>query len=52
MIYANPGSTDSLITFKNTYGNYVGGEWKAPIKGLYFDILQAVFALMKDQWLK
>ena len=42
MIYANPGSTDSLITFKTTYGNYIGGEWKAPVKGLYFDNISPV----------
>ncbi len=42
MIYANPGSTDSLVTFKSTYGNYIGGEWKAPVKGLYFDNISPV----------
>ncbi len=42
MIYANPGSTDSLVTFKTTYGNYIGGEWKAPVKGLYFDNISPV----------
>ena len=36
MIYANPGSAGSIVTFKPRYGNYIGGEFVAPIKGEYF----------------
>ncbi|OUS32777.1 aldehyde dehydrogenase [Thalassotalea sp. 42_200_T64] len=36
MIYANPGSENSVITFKEKYGNYIGGQWVAPVKGNYF----------------
>ncbi|MCL6417216.1 aldehyde dehydrogenase [Aestuariirhabdus sp. Z084] len=36
MIYANPGSEGSLISFKERYGNYIGGEFIAPVEGQYF----------------
>ena len=36
MIYAQPGTTGSIITFKPRYGNYIGGEFVAPLKGQYF----------------
>lgn len=37
MIYAKPGSAGSLITFQAEYGNFIGGQWVAPVKGQYFD---------------
>jgi len=37
MIYANPGSEGSLLTFKTKYENFIGGQWVAPVKGVYFD---------------
>ncbi|MEP1449068.1 MAG: aldehyde dehydrogenase family protein [Paraglaciecola sp.] len=37
MIYAQPGSADSLVTFKKQYQNFIGGQWVAPVKGQYFD---------------
>jgi aldehyde dehydrogenase len=37
MIYANPGSAGSLMTFKDQYQNFIGGQWIAPVKGKYFD---------------
>jgi aldehyde dehydrogenase len=36
MIYANPGSENSVITFKSRYENFIGGKWVAPVKGNYF----------------
>lgn len=36
MIYANPGSENSVITFKSRYENFIGGQWVAPVKGNYF----------------
>ncbi|MEP2652529.1 MAG: aldehyde dehydrogenase family protein [Paraglaciecola sp.] len=42
MIYANPGSPDSLVTFKKQYQNFIGGEWVAPVKGRYFDNLSPI----------
>ena len=42
MIYANPGSEGSVVSFKERYDNYIGGEWVAPIKGRYFDNVSPV----------
>lgn len=42
MIYAQPGHTDSKITFKKRYENYIGGRWVAPVKGQYFDNVSPV----------
>ncbi|MBA6340328.1 aldehyde dehydrogenase [Colwellia sp. MB02u-10] len=36
MIYANPGSENSVVTFKSRYENFIGGQWVAPVKGNYF----------------
>ncbi len=36
MIYAQPGQADSIVTLQPRYGNFIGGEWKAPVKGEYF----------------
>ncbi|MNJ23220.1 Aldehyde dehydrogenase B [compost metagenome] len=36
MIYAPPGTADALISFKAVYGNYIGGEFVAPLTGQYF----------------
>jgi aldehyde dehydrogenase len=36
-VYANPGTEGSLITFKPRYEHYIGGEWKAPLQGRYFE---------------
>ena len=42
MIYANPGSEGSVVSFKQRYENYIGGEWVAPVKGRYFDNVSPV----------
>ena len=42
MIYANPGTADALITFKQQYGNYIGGEWVEPVNGQYFENISPV----------
>ncbi|MBB3102129.1 aldehyde dehydrogenase family protein [Azomonas macrocytogenes] len=36
MIYAQPGTTGSVISLSSRYGNYIGGEFVAPLKGQYF----------------
>lgn len=36
MVYANPGSSDALVQFRDRYDHYIGGEWVAPVKGEYF----------------
>jgi len=37
MIYAAPNTEGSKIAFKSRYGNYIGGAWKAPRAGKYFE---------------
>ncbi|MVU82738.1 aldehyde dehydrogenase family protein [Nocardia sp. ET3-3] len=37
MIYAKPGTDGSIVSFDRRYDNFIGGEWKAPIEGRYFD---------------
>ncbi|MDX8047190.1 aldehyde dehydrogenase [Gracilibacillus sp. S3-1-1] len=37
MKYAKPNQPDSVVNFKERYDNYIGGEWKAPVKGQYFE---------------
>ncbi|MHA7878924.1 MAG: acetaldehyde dehydrogenase ExaC [Saccharospirillum sp.] len=36
MIYAQPGSSDSIVSVKPRYENFIGGQWTAPVKGQYF----------------
>jgi len=36
MIYAQPGQEGSVVSFKERYENFIGGEWVAPVKGTYF----------------
>ncbi|OMH32816.1 aldehyde dehydrogenase family protein [Motiliproteus sp. MSK22-1] len=36
MIYANPGSENAVVSFNERYGNYIGGDWVAPVEGQYF----------------
>lgn len=42
MIYAKPGTPDSVISFKSRYENFIGGEWVAPVKGEYFNNITPV----------
>ncbi len=42
MIYAQPGQADSIVTLQPRYGNFIGGEWKAPVKGEYFQNISPV----------
>jgi len=35
-IYAQPGTPGALCSFKSRYGNYIGGEFVAPVSGQYF----------------
>lgn len=36
MIYAQPGAQGAVVSFKERYGNYINGDWIAPVKGDYF----------------
>ncbi|MDQ0427987.1 aldehyde dehydrogenase [Planomicrobium stackebrandtii] len=42
MVYAVPNTEGSKVTFKNRYENFINGEWKAPVKGQYFDNVSPV----------
>ena len=42
MIYAQPGQGDSIVTLQPRYGNFIGGEWKAPVKGEFFQNVSPV----------
>jgi aldehyde dehydrogenase len=42
MFYAKPGTTGAKVDYKSRYGNYIGGEWVAPVNGRYFDNLSPV----------
>ena len=36
MIYAQPGTPGAVVSFKARYGNFIGGEFVAPVGGEYF----------------
>ncbi|MFK3909272.1 aldehyde dehydrogenase family protein [Pseudomonas monteilii] len=36
MRYAHPGTDGAQVSFKARYGNYIGGEFVAPVNGVYF----------------
>ena len=36
MRYAHPGTEGAKVSFKSRYGNYINGEFVAPVKGEYF----------------
>jgi len=37
-VYAAPGTTGAIITYKAQYDNFIGGQFVAPVKGQYFDV--------------
>src|SRR6201996_36015 len=36
-VYARPGSAEALMSYESRYGNFIGGEWVAPVGGRYFE---------------
>lgn len=42
MTFANPGHADAVVSFKQRYENFIGGEWVAPVDGAYFDNITPV----------
>lgn len=36
MRYVHPGTPGAIVSFKSRYGNFIGGEFVAPVKGQYF----------------
>jgi aldehyde dehydrogenase len=37
MTYAKPGTAGSIVSYKERYENFIGGDWVAPAEGRYFD---------------
>ena len=42
MIYAAPGAPGALHSYKPQYNNFIGGQWVAPHKEQYFDVVSPV----------
>ena len=42
MIYAAPGAAGAKVTYKKQYNNFIGGQWVAPVKGQYFDVVTPI----------
>ncbi len=42
MLYIEPNQTGTHVNFKTRYGNYIGGQWLAPVKGQYFENVSPV----------
>jgi aldehyde dehydrogenase len=42
MLYAKPGTQGAKVIYDARYGNYIGGEWVAPVNGRYFDNISPV----------
>jgi aldehyde dehydrogenase len=42
MLYAAPGTPGAKIAYQARYDNFIGGEWLAPVKGQYFDVITPI----------
>jgi aldehyde dehydrogenase len=42
MIYAPPGAPGAKFSYKPKYENFIGGNWVAPVKGQYFDVITPI----------
>ncbi|SDM23076.1 aldehyde dehydrogenase [Sediminibacillus halophilus] len=42
MRYETPNTQGAVVNFKERYGNFIGGEWKEPVGGEYFDNVSPV----------
>jgi len=36
-VFARPGSAGALMSYESRYGNFIGGQWVAPVGGRYFE---------------
>lgn len=36
-VFARPGSAGALMSYESRYGNFIGGQWEAPVTGEYFE---------------
>ncbi|GHH77183.1 putative aldehyde dehydrogenase [Streptomyces sulfonofaciens] len=37
MVYAQPGTEGSIVSYARRYDNFIGGDWVAPAEGRYFE---------------
>lgn len=42
MLYSNPNTLGAVIDYKERYENFIGGEWVAPVNGVYFSNVSPV----------
>jgi aldehyde dehydrogenase len=42
MLYAAPGTPGAKISYKSRYNNFIGGNWVAPVKGEYFEVITPI----------
>lgn len=42
MAYARPGAEGALVSFPESYDNFIGGKWTPPVHGEYFDDISPV----------
>ncbi|MDL5030456.1 aldehyde dehydrogenase family protein [Pelomonas sp. APW6] len=42
MIYAPPGTPGAKVQYKTRYQNFIGGQWREPVKGQYFDVITPI----------
>ncbi|WP_053218510.1 aldehyde dehydrogenase [Virgibacillus senegalensis] len=42
MKYEAPNTKGAVVNFKERYGNFIGGEWREPVSGEYFDNVSPV----------
>ncbi len=42
MIYAPPGAPGAKVQYKPRYQNFIGGQWREPVKGQYFDVVTPI----------
>ena len=42
MLYDTPNTKNSPVQFRDTYDNFINGEWVAPVDGEYFDNLSPI----------
>ncbi|VXC02740.1 3-hydroxypropionaldehyde dehydrogenase [Bacillus sp. 349Y] len=42
MLYQNPNTEGSMVSFKDQYENFIGGEFVPPVSGEYFDNVSPV----------
>jgi aldehyde dehydrogenase len=36
-VYASPGTEGSIVNYRDRYDHWIGGEYKAPVNGKYFE---------------